>query len=657
MSDMVLLRIQILISFFLAVLTTATVVAQTSHRDDDTLFFSIDDHVVITATRVPTKLQNAPAATEVLSSAQLRLLPVLDMGDVMKLTTGATVRDYGGGGSLQLVSLRGLGAEYTIVYLNGIRLNDAQNSTVNLSLLPMQAGDQIEIARGGFTALYGNSALGGVINLRSGSGSTPPTLSFGAGSFGWKTLKASVGEQGSAGRFLANVSYEESDNDYVFTPAKASSGAIQESSDQVTRQNAGYIRRGASLSGMTTFAASTFSAFGRWSGTDAGVPGAYTGSGQGKARQNDDQLYGTLSLKTQTSNDAILGIDGIFRSTIQTYSDPGYIIDGSPLESRYDNLHIGLNGRYEQSFSPNFQLNGGIELSRDELASEQVTGVPLRWTTSAWAAAEWNIGALRLYPSLRYDGLFDTPGDRDLRQLNPSLGLNFRLSDILSLRGRATRSFSSPTFNQLYWRQGGNLDLRPEFSYAFDAGFRWRAHETFVTVDLTGFHHDITDKILWMPGTGIYWTPVNIRHVISNGVELALNGSFAARSLWYKLSGSWISSRKVNSAFEGDKTTDKQLIYVPEWRGSAVLYGAALPWLTLSLTGQFVGTMYYTETNDRSIPAHAVADVAAVVDFKTAGVGFSAKLEFLNLFDTSYQAVAFYPMPGRHLRMTLTTHL
>jgi iron complex outermembrane receptor protein len=64
------------------------------------------------------------------------------------------------------ISLRGLGADNTLVLLNGQRLpQDAVSGTVDINLIPMAAVDRIEILKDGASAIYGSDALGGVVNI------------------------------------------------------------------------------------------------------------------------------------------------------------------------------------------------------------------------------------------------------------------------------------------------------------------------------------------------------------------------------------------------------------------------------------------------------------------------------------------------------------
>ena len=75
------------------------------------------------------------------------------------------MNDYGAEGATKSVSIRGSTSSQVLVLLDGIRLNSSRDGGVDLSSIPMEIIDHIEIVRGGESSLYGSSAIGGVINI------------------------------------------------------------------------------------------------------------------------------------------------------------------------------------------------------------------------------------------------------------------------------------------------------------------------------------------------------------------------------------------------------------------------------------------------------------------------------------------------------------
>ena len=627
--------------------------AYTQHRlrDDDTLLFTIEQHVTVTATRLPVEFSYAPAATESYDEAALALLPGSSIADILSLSAGATLRDYGGPGSLQLASLRGVGAEYTLVYLDGIRLNDSQNATVDLGRLSLRQVERVEIARGGFASLYGTNALGGVINILSQRETPPPSVQIGAGSFGWHLASISAGLQGRAGRVFIDAGYEEADNDFSFAPSWGG--------PKLTRENASFYRASVKTGGSLHLGTSILTLFADASDSQVGAPGPLFSSAQGSASQDDRQLL--VSTRFRASAGAgILTLGAGARLSTQRYRDPSLSFNGQPLDSRYDNSHITLTSSWEVPLFDALRLGVGAEVSEDNLRSEDIQGKPSRRQIAGYATGDLALQpagmVVHIFPSLRFDGIIDQADGRDWNIFSPSLGLHIQLlPEILSVRGRISRNFCAPTFNQMYWREGGNPNLRTEKSTAIDGGFTIQSKTWLENADVTYFHHDITDKILWMPGQGIWWSPRNIQHVVSNGVESSIGLAFFAERLRLRLAGQWIDATRRNASFAGDATQFKQLIYVPKFSGSITCTAALTDAISLAVTQRIIGKRYYTETNDAALPGVFVTDLSAQSRILVGETSGTLKLEMFNVFDVNYEVIAFYPMPGRSVRGILIT--
>ncbi|MDT8325425.1 MAG: TonB-dependent receptor [Bacteroidota bacterium] len=625
--------------------------AQMRLVEDDTLFFAFGEQVTVTATRLPTALEHAPAATEVFTARDIARLPVHTVSELIAVTPGGMLRDYGGSGALQLASLRGLGAEYTLVLLNGMRLNGAQNALVDMGQLSLRHVDRVEIARGGFAALYGSNALGGVVNIVTAQHAVPPSLQLGYGGFGWKQAAASAGVQGGAGRAFADVRYEEADNDYDFIPSWGG--------EELARRNASSLRRAVSAGGDLLLRDATLSLYLDAHDHESGTPGAVFSAAQGRARQRDRALLLSLQLDWAASSTGRLRASLGGRSSRQSYSDPGLVVAGTALDSRYDNRQLSASLAWEQSLAARHRLIVGAEGSFDELESAELRALPQRRGLALFGAGELQLElvgrTLRIFPSLRYETIREAEGAHAYNEATPSMGLHYAVTDALAVRARWSRGFSTPTFNQLYWREGGNPTLRPEYSTAWDGGLVLTSPSLLASAELTFFHHDIRDKIVWTPGEGLYWRPNNIQHVLSTGAEAAAMLRFLRDRLRLRLSAQWMNTRKMNASFPGDATEGKQLIYVPRWSGAAVLGAAITRDFSAAATLRVLGERYYTESNDAALPAHAVLDCAVTLGRDVAGLRGDLRLELRNALDSAYEVVAFYPMPGRHVRATFTT--
>ncbi len=125
------------------------------------------DPVVVTATTTARLASDAPASVSVITREQLDLRPVLDLTDALRGSPGVTVS--GVGLTRRGIRIRGMDAEYTLVLLDGRRVNAASDAIAHadfdLDWLPAAAIERIEVVRGPMSSLYGSEALGGVVNV------------------------------------------------------------------------------------------------------------------------------------------------------------------------------------------------------------------------------------------------------------------------------------------------------------------------------------------------------------------------------------------------------------------------------------------------------------------------------------------------------------
>ena len=97
--------------------------------------------------------------------------------DVLRGLPGVEINQSGGRGKVTSAFIRGGDSDYNLVLINGIQLNDFGGG-FDLSPLPAEGVEQVEVIRGPESALYGSNAVAGVINIETIRGDGPPHFSF-----------------------------------------------------------------------------------------------------------------------------------------------------------------------------------------------------------------------------------------------------------------------------------------------------------------------------------------------------------------------------------------------------------------------------------------------------------------------------------------------
>ena len=127
----------------------------------------VTKEIVVTATRTPKRIGNAPASVDVITREDLKEKNIKTVDEALRYVAGTYVkRGKGLMDILTSVCLRGFpGQEKTLVLVDGIPINDPYDGGVDWLSLSIDDIEKIEVAKGPFSSLYGSNAMGGVINI------------------------------------------------------------------------------------------------------------------------------------------------------------------------------------------------------------------------------------------------------------------------------------------------------------------------------------------------------------------------------------------------------------------------------------------------------------------------------------------------------------
>ena len=126
------------------------------------------DEMVVTATRTEEPLKSIPGRVEVITREDLKEMPVQTVDEALSYISGAHGERANGPYSFKsTLTLRGLGNEQgrTLVLLDGVPMNSSDMGDVNWNRINMEDVQRIEILKGPAASIYGNNAMGGVINI------------------------------------------------------------------------------------------------------------------------------------------------------------------------------------------------------------------------------------------------------------------------------------------------------------------------------------------------------------------------------------------------------------------------------------------------------------------------------------------------------------
>ncbi len=129
---------------------------------------AIMDEVVVTATRSAQQTEKVPATVSVITAEEIANTNAATVPDVLRLLPGVQVRDITGSGNQQAIDIGGFGESadrHVAVVVNGRRINSVDMSYVSWATIPVENIERVEVLYGSGSVLYGDNAMGGVVNI------------------------------------------------------------------------------------------------------------------------------------------------------------------------------------------------------------------------------------------------------------------------------------------------------------------------------------------------------------------------------------------------------------------------------------------------------------------------------------------------------------
>ncbi len=559
--------------------------------------------------------------------------------ELLSSAVGVTVRDFGGLGKLSTISIRGSSANQVIVLLDGIRINTASNAGVDLSSLPLDTIEKIEILRGADSAVFGSGAIGGVVNLVSRKESSPGWSGSGSLSYGsWNTLNTSIGAWLNHEKYRLSLTagIKRTDGDFPFI--NDSGTAFNPDDDFRDRRSNNDMDAYEAAVRFQSKALPNSTLSGNIEGfyADKGIPGMTTFPSE-YATQTDRRLTANLRLETRPFGDDthLFFVEPHVKYLGMDFEDPYGEQTGVPIFTRQRTNASGIRAGWSYS---DYRAGSGLSFHYDSESlndnffggvSRDAFAVNTRFEhavvkDSVWASAH-----------LRYDRLSDT-GDH----WSPKLGLRWFITDRLSIKSNAGYGFRAPSFNELYLEAGyttGNPDLKPENAVSFDAGILYEARRW--RVESAWFRIDADDLIQYQLVAGFRYKPFNIGRSRSEGIEIDISVNPGGG---FTLSGSYTYDRAIDRS--GEPNLDGKII---PGRPEHDLF-TRLSWTGQNLTvwteGHYLSGNYVTRANTKKLDNRLTGNAGFNWNF---GPHLQTGFEVKNITASEVVDVRGFPLPGR----------
>ncbi len=507
------------------------------------------DTLVVTASRTSRDANTVPANVTVITAAQIANTTAQSVPDLLRNEAGISVADWLGTGRTASVDVRGFGetaGANTLVLVDGRRLNSVYANEVDWTTVPLERIDRIEIVRGGGAVLYGDKAVGGVINIITKKGAEKNTLTSETGVGSYRTFRQALGFSGSRGPFSYAVT-----GSYFDTKGYRENGFLR---NKTTGLSLGFddpksypwlsVDLDAGVKedryGMPG---------GRWPGQDR----RQTVSPDDYAETQTTYLH--LTPRFKLADDTYLDLGLEYGET-----EPMWQYAGAVGSSRI--LEYALKPKLtttQEIFGLEHELTAGVDFTATDRHPRQSPFGP-DYDIARTEAGYYLADTVALVPeklfldlgyrSSRVSYQYADPavGDAAYDLNSFRLGLTYAYAPKSKLFASADRSFRTMLLSELGGPWGSPVALPPQTSWTYQAGVK-HFFNRHLTLGATVFEIDTTDEIFYDPNS---WQNSNYPKTVRRGVELSADSN-PLDTLRLYANYTWMDPRLQGGPYDGNR--------------------------------------------------------------------------------------------------------
>lgn len=515
-------------------------------------------------------------------------------------------------------SFRGTTASHTAVLWNGININSNFLGQTDFNTINTSAYDNIDVRAGGGSLIYGSGAIGGTVHLNTEldfKKNFENQVYLNYGSFDTYDARYKLKLSSEKLSFRLALAHNQSDNDYEYEMREG-------------KNTNGQFRNLAvsTAFGVKLNTVNQINLYNEIYDSNRHFPVYYLTEVPTKYKD-----FNTRSLVEWKSRFA--GLQSNLKGAFWT-ENYKYFPDAAEEEHNYGKAK-NFVGKYDLSYQPTNQTLINVILEHKYTDGEgsdvqqetrNITSAGVLFKHHPWDKFKYQLG-IRQEITNAYGSPFLY-----------AVGMDYEFTSFYTAKLSASKNFKRPTYNDLYWTNSGNPNLDAEKSNQIELGNNFKFDNWNFT--LTGYYNDIKDMIHWLPGSNGLFQPYNEDHVKTYGAEVLMN--------WQKQFGKHVFNINGTYAYTVSKNqeTKKQLIYVP-YHKATFSANYAINRLNVDLQLLYNGEVYMRSDNDPS---------QILKDYLVSNLQVSYRLgqdnsyilggKVNNLFDTTYENVRRYEMPG-----------
>jgi vitamin B12 transporter len=588
--------------------------------------------IVVTATRIEQKVSEQASSVSVVTRDEIEEKSAVLAGDALQGIPGVDVQRSGSAGNRENIKIRGGLGTHTLVLVDGFPVNSPTLGEYDVSSLPVDGFDRIEIVRGTQSALYGSNAMGGVVNFlprRAKEGSRYGAGASG-GSFSTLTWNGFAQKEGERGNLHLGASGFESDgiltNDGTSLSSFLGSGEIE---------TGGWGR-------LHALVLST--------GQRKEVPVDFGTPRDGNHELTRRGFLAGARWEIFMSEAIAITASGSVFDEFFHEKDPADVGEVSPFvfddTTKTRKMTFGLQGRIAATRRSTTFL--GVEYQKDRGTDDLASNfVDTRLASSTFNRSVYLQEELRVGEGtgVSLGARLDKNSEAGT-EFNPKVGIYQEIPGTgARVRAAAGRGFRVPTLSEKSDPFIGNQGLSPEGAVSWEAGADVEFFERRGRISATWFYQEFRDLIQFdaeVPGPVGFGELRNVGRAFSRGVEAECEAHILPEMsilLVYTYSDTW------------DAANRRRILGVPTQRGTLSLLLSPTPQWEGRIDWRVEGDQLDSPPNGGDIrrPGYARVDMFARYRFEWGGAEireFDLVARVENLLDRNYEERKGFPSPG-----------
>lgn len=390
---------------------------------------------------------------------------------------------------------------------------------------------------------------------------------------------------------------------------------------------------------------------------DKQIPSLISDAQAGKTAQNDENFRWAVNFDKSFSLFNLKIRSGLFNDRI-LYYDP----EIQPAYSHSQSLQSISEAELKYCPSKHHIIYGGTGYVYETARVDDYTNNPSRQRVNVFLSYENSEFHNRLHTSLN---LRQEIVEGKAIPFVYSGGTDIEILRGLHLKVNASKTYTLPTFNDLFWKTDayttGNPDLKPESGYSAESGVLYQIGKGSLRMsqEITFYSMMNDNWIVWISGAdsnSTKWKPENFNKGYSKGLEFNGHIDLVRQHLTQKLQYFYSYTRATLKSYDSytGKTKNNEMFYVPR---NKLNISYSLLYEKYSFTSSFCYISQRKTDEINSLPQHYTIDISADRNIAMGKQTLEIYLKINNLTNTRYQVMSGYPMPPRNYTCGLILQL